>query len=486
MANIVDVENSIYLHSNIELKNEGITIPDTENSKPGSSIDPDINDTPNNNQRPIGGPNGGSPDSIPGTDLKLKLDALSIVMEVGDSDETSVDIITNGHSLKVYSKPTNNVVCYIEDNKLKLLAFNEGFTDVYVQASLGTQTKTQVLRVQSVNTSETPSEIEPVVIPDLNALLSGITIEENETKYLYLYTNCTVFEIENNNQNSVFVDIIEDFDRYQLKIKGLSKATAKVKITGFIGDKSTYIELNINVLSKNDPYINCKTLVRVNENETITLYIDSNCKNLSLDKGSLSESTATVDLQNNNLIIKGILKGSTFFNIKGSIGDNEISKKIDIYVLHVSLIKQVTIESPSKNINAGEELQLTAKIFPEEYQEQCSLSWTASASGLVASVDSTGKVTAKKAGPVTISCSAVLNGNPDDSATDSINLNVIEEDYNFDAQITTSVLNKENSYLGNFNINTDENVEWSVSDSLNKLTFNPSGSIGSESNGNYQ
>ena len=161
---------------------------------------------------------------------------------------------------------------------------------------------------------------------------------------------------------------------------------------------------------------------------------------MTMDEGQIKEVTATLSnskysgnfkwtTSNSNIVdiigrygnvatLKANSQGSTYINVTL---DNGNSDRMYVTVNSTKiLVSRISIDRTSATLKEGNTLQLLATVYPSDATDK-TITWTSS-NNSIASVSSSGYVTAKKAGTATITCTA------NDGSGVSAKCNVIVEE----------------------------------------------------------
>ena len=184
-------------------------------------------------------------------------------------------------------------------------------------------------------------------------------------------------------------------------ITAISIGNAKISATA--GKKVTSVDVVVNnnsgVIPVSSILLSQDTVnIKVGESQTVIATVNPiNADDTTVVWTSTNENIATVSYG----IITGKIEGSTI--ITASVG--EVSKNVTVYVTQNNIpIGNIIISPNIYNLVVGETKTIVPNIFPVIATEK-TITWTSSDTS-IASVSSSGLVTAKKSGYVTITASA--------------------------------------------------------------------------------
>lgn len=200
------------------------------------------------------------------------------------------------------------------------------------------------------------------------------------------------------------------------EIRGVAVGSAVIQVTK--GNKSDTVTVNVKspltAISLNKTET---TLVKKqSENLTVNYNPTDTTDNRAITWESSNTDVATVD---NNGKITAKKEGTATITATSAVaGISPVSCTVTVTEIH---IQSIQISNTIDTLPLGKTHQLNTVVTPNNTTDDYTLNWTSSDES-VATVDSNGKITAKKAGPVTIT--VTTNGNS--PLTDSIDLEVIE------------------------------------------------------------
>ncbi len=173
------------------------------------------------------------------------------------------------------------------------------------------------------------------------------------------------------------------------------KATCKVTVTQPV----TEITLNKTSLD-----------LSVNKSETLTATVKpNNATNKAVNWSSTNTKVATVDA---NGLVKAVGAGSATITVTATDGSGV---KATCKVTVVKLVSEITLDKTDLLLHVGESDSINAKVTPADASNK-EITWT-STNADVATVDSTGKVTAVGVGTATITATATDESGISASAT---------------------------------------------------------------------
>ncbi len=173
------------------------------------------------------------------------------------------------------------------------------------------------------------------------------------------------------------------------------KATCKVTVT------QPVIEITLNKTSLN---------LSVNKSETLTATVKpNNATNKAVNWKSTNTKVATVDA---NGLVKAVGAGSATITVTAADGSGV---KAICEVTVVKLVSEITLDKTDLLLHVGESDSINAKVTPADASNK-EITWT-STNADVATVDSTGKVTAVGVGTATITATATDESGISASAT---------------------------------------------------------------------
>lgn len=183
------------------------------------------------------------------------------------------------------------------------------------------------------------------------------------------------------------------------KITGLKGTQSPVTITGKLANgKEVTCNVTVVVLINDISLNKTSTTINKGETETLTVTIDpeDTSEDTTVTWDSSDKTVATVDSTGKVTALKA---GTT--TISATVGNHTKNCAVTVNVP----ISSVTVETADFELARGDNKQVVAKVNPDDATGDKTITWTSS-DETVATVDSTGKVTAVGKGNATITATA--------------------------------------------------------------------------------
>ena len=212
-------------------------------------------------------------------------------------------------------------------------------------------------------------------------------------------------------ENSSYVQVVGE-GRYYAIIKGIQPTRAcrlyfkcSYFIDGFYRTMDFYYTITVESTSISVTEINLnKTSAEMNVGSTLQLYANlypTNATNRSVSWTSSSTSVASVSSSGK---VTAKSPGSAVITCRANDGSGCYATcVINVNQANI-LVKSITLDKTSATLTEGETLYLNETVYPTNATNK-NVSWTSSSTS-VASVSSSGKVTAKSPGSAVITCRA--------------------------------------------------------------------------------
>lgn len=240
---------------------------------------------------------------------------------------------------------------------------------------------------------------------------TSVTLNVGETKTItYNNSNAT---ISNSNNNIAKISTSKSGNNKIITIRGVSGGTCKLTASGSSNSVSVTVKEKIKSIT-----INGSSEVNVGHSINLSTNISPiNASNKTVSWSSSNNSIAKV----NGGTVTGLAAGSVTITAKAEDGSGVIGTK----TIHVtSLVDNISLNKKNVTLNKGNTIVLSATISPNNASNK-SVSWKSS-NTKVATVSSTGIVTAVGPGTCTITCTSNSNSSKKDNCSVKVNDNSVK------------------------------------------------------------
>ncbi len=224
------------------------------------------------------------------------------------------------------------------------------------------------------------------------------------------------------------------------KVMGIKAGTAEITVKA--GDFEKKVAVTVNPILASDLTVPATLEVKVGATVTINYTISpANVTNKVPTFATSDASIATVDAEG---VVTGVAAGPATITVKA----DSIEKEVVVMVIPAIALESITLKQEDQNLNLGQTLQLSCTLVPEDTGLTVSY---ASSDETVATVSSSGLVTAVAVGTATITASA-------GGKSDTIEITVVD-----DADLTLDNLQaKLNNAIAAYNNSLNGSVKLSV------------------------
>ena len=375
---------------------------------------------------------------IPVDENSVKLSKTDYVIQKGETDNLTVEFTPEDttDSKEFTYTPADNTIVSVDENGV-ITALKSGTTTISVSAFGKTLTANVEVRadVKKVEINGSKNEIAKNEELQLEAV---VTPSDADDKSLtWASTNPSVASVDQTG-----------------KVTGLTNGTTTITATSVnnkVGEYQISVVVPVTSFTTSDEEIE----ITKGSNKTIGVTIEPNdATNKTITWTSSDTTVATVD---SNGKVTGISGGTA--TITGTLPNN---MKIEVEVTVVVPLESITLDTNNIELVPTGEHTFVATKNPTDTTDTRNVTWTSS-DDTIAEVNNSGKVTAKKAGTVTITASI---GTISTTATVKV-LKLIDSVAMSDSEATLNKNGTKNlSVIINPN-DTDENytITWSSSDS---------------------
>ena len=377
----------------------------------------------------------------------IKLNNTTLKLNVNDTQTLTATINPDNASNKAVTWSSSNTSVATVDSNGKITAKSAGTAVITIKANDGS----------GVSATCTVAVIQPVTSVSLDKSSLSLNIYDSQV------LTATVKPDDASNKSVTWTssDINVAYVSSSGKVIAYQVGTATITATAKDGSGksatcSVIVKQPVTVVELN------KTQLSLNVNDTQTIYsftfpLDASDKTVSWS--SSNTSVATVD-SNGKITAKSA--GTAVITVKANDGSGE-SATCTVTVKQP--VTGITLDKSSITINVNTTQTLSATITPSNASDK-SLAWTSSNAN-VATVDSTGKVTAKSAGTATITAKANDGSGKNATCTVTVNANTQPEDSNIDNNPSKDDENNDDS---NSNINDDPSSNTDPSSNDNPIS----------------
>ena len=235
---------------------------------------------------------------------------------------------------------------------------------------------------------------------------TSVTLNVGETKTI-TYNNANA-SIANSNSNIARISTLKSGNNKVITIRGVSGGTCKLTASGSSNSVSITVKEKVKSIT-----VNGASEVNVGGSIKLSVNINpSNAANKTVSWSSSNNSIAKVS----GGTVAGVASGTVTITAKAQDGSGVIGTK----TIHVaSLVNNVSLNKKNATLNKGNTVVLSATISPSDASNK-SVSWKSS-NTKVATVSSTGIVSAVGPGTCTITCTSNSNSSKYDSCSITVN-----------------------------------------------------------------
>ena len=258
------------------------------------------------------------------------------------------------------------------------------------------------------------------------------------------------------------------------KVMGIKAGTAEITVKA--GDFEKKVAVTVNPILASDLTVPAALEVKVGATATINYTIaPANVTNKVATFTTSDASIATVDAEG---VVTGVAGGTATITVKA----DAIEKGVAVTVVPAVALESITLKQEDQNLNLGQTLQLSCTLVPEDTGLAVSY---ASSDEAVATVSSSGLVTAVGVGTATITASA-------GGKSDTIEITVVDDEDltldNLQAKLNNAIAAYNSSLNGSMKLSVvtpeitvvTEFAYAYTEDSINELMYKQTGATSIE------